>query len=59
MAFSVSSEVGVLRKVTVHRPGREHTRSTPSKAEELLFDNQHESTTATPFVGDASITLRS
>jgi arginine deiminase len=37
--FSVASEVGKLHKVLVHRPGREHTRLTPSNAEELLFDN--------------------
>jgi arginine deiminase len=39
MAFSVNSEVGKLRKVMVHRPGLEHTRLTPSNAEELLFDD--------------------
>ncbi|MCU7730962.1 arginine deiminase [Actinoplanes sp. KI2] len=39
MAFGVHSEVGKLRKVMVHRPGREHTRLTPSNAEELLFDD--------------------
>src|SRR4051794_9689485 len=35
----VDSEVGRLRKVIVHRPGLEHTRLTPSNAEELLFDD--------------------
>jgi arginine deiminase len=35
----VDSEVGTLRKVLVHRPGLEHTRLTPSNAEELLFDD--------------------
>jgi arginine deiminase len=35
----VDSEVGILRKVIVHRPGLEHTRLTPSNAEELLFDD--------------------
>ena len=35
----VDSEVGTLRKVIVHRPGLEHTRLTPSNAEELLFDD--------------------
>ncbi len=39
MAFGVHSEVGALRKVMVHRPGLEHTRLTPSNAEELLFDD--------------------
>ncbi len=34
----MQSEVGTLRKVIVHRPGLEHTRLTPSNAEELLFD---------------------
>ena len=39
MALGVHSEVGKLRKVMVHRPGLEHTRLTPSNAEELLFDD--------------------
>jgi arginine deiminase len=39
VAFGVHSEVGTLRKVMVHRPGLEHTRLTPSNAEELLFDD--------------------
>jgi arginine deiminase len=39
MPFGVHSEVGRLRKVIVHRPGLEHTRLTPSNAEELLFDD--------------------
>ena len=39
MPFGVYSEVGTLRKVMVHRPGLEHTRLTPSNAEELLFDD--------------------
>jgi arginine deiminase len=39
MSFHVDSEVGRLRKVLVHRPGLEHTRLTPSNAEELLFDD--------------------
>jgi arginine deiminase len=39
MPFEVQSEVGKLRKVIVHRPGLEHTRLTPSNAEELLFDD--------------------
>ena len=39
VSLSVESEVGTLRKVIVHRPGLEHTRLTPSNAEELLFDD--------------------
>jgi len=39
MALGVHSEVGVLHKVMVHRPGLEHTRLTPSNAEDLLFDD--------------------
>jgi arginine deiminase len=39
MPFGVHSEVGKLRRVIVHRPGLEHTRLTPSNAEELLFDD--------------------
>ncbi len=39
MALGVHSEVGKLRKVLIHRPGLEHTRLTPSNAEELLFDD--------------------
>ena len=39
MPLGVRSEVGRLRRVMVHRPGLEHTRLTPSNAEELLFDD--------------------
>jgi hypothetical protein len=39
VSFRVDSEVGRLRKVIVHRPGLEHTRLTPTNAEELLFDD--------------------
>src|SRR5262249_37131615 len=39
MALGVQSEVGRLRRVLVHRPGLEHTRLTPSNAEDLLFDD--------------------
>jgi arginine deiminase len=39
MPFGVHSEVGRLRKVMVHRPGLEHSRLTPSNAEDLLFDD--------------------
>jgi arginine deiminase len=38
-SFHADSEVGRLRKVLVHRPGREHARLTPTNAEELLFDD--------------------
>ena len=37
--LSVESEVGVLRRVIVHRPGLEHMRLTPANAAELLFDD--------------------
>jgi len=39
MPLGVHSEVGRLRRVITHRPGLEHTRLTPSNAEELLFDD--------------------
>jgi arginine deiminase len=39
MSLGAYSEVGTLRRVMVHRPGLEHTRLTPSNAEELLFDD--------------------
>jgi len=39
MPLGVHSEVGKLKKVMVHRPGLEHTRLTPSNAEDLLFDD--------------------
>jgi arginine deiminase len=39
VSVGVDSEVGTLRKVIVHRPGLEHTRLTPTNAEELLFDD--------------------
>ena len=39
MPLGVHSEVGQLRRVMVHRPGLEHTRLTPSNAEDLLFDD--------------------
>ncbi|MFT3876177.1 MAG: arginine deiminase [Propioniciclava sp.] len=37
--LSVTSEVGQLRRVIVHRPGIELARLTPSNSEELLFDD--------------------
>ena len=39
MALHVSSEVGRLRQVIVHRPGLELSRLTPSNAAEMLFDD--------------------
>jgi len=39
VAFRVSSEVGRLRQVIVHRPGLELSRLTPSNAAGLLFDD--------------------
>ena len=39
MPLGAYSEVGRLRRVMVHRPGLEHTRLTPSNADELLFDD--------------------
>lgn len=37
--FGVHSEVGKLRRVIVHRPGREMRRLTPTNASDLLFDD--------------------
>ena len=39
MKFRVASEVGNLKQVIVHRPGREMDRLTPSNKDELLFDD--------------------
>lgn len=39
MTFHVSSEIGKLRKVLVHRPGVEIARITPDNKEALLFDD--------------------
>ncbi|MDA8369392.1 MAG: arginine deiminase [Nocardiopsaceae bacterium] len=39
MAFSVTSEIGRLRQVIVHRPDLELTRLTPSNKDGLLFDD--------------------
>ena len=39
VSLGVESEVGTLRKVIVHRPGLEHTRLTPTNADDLLFDD--------------------
>ncbi|WP_028927712.1 arginine deiminase [Pseudonocardia acaciae] len=37
--YAVSSEVGRLRRVIVHRPGLELTRLTPANVQGLLFDD--------------------
>lgn len=37
--LGVQSEVGTLRQVIVHRPGREMDRLTPENCESLLFDD--------------------
>ena len=37
--FGAHSEVGLLRKVLVCRPGLAHSRLTPSNCDELLFDD--------------------
>ena len=37
--FNVNSEVGRLREVIVHRPGRELSRLTPANVDALLFDD--------------------
>lgn len=39
MKYNVSSEVGKLRQVILHRPGLEMDRLTPSNKDELLFDD--------------------
>ena len=39
MQPSVTSEIGRLRQVIIHRPGREMLRLTPSNMEHLLFDD--------------------
>ena len=39
MAIRVDSEIGRLRRVLVHRPGREIDRMVPSRMEQLLFDD--------------------
>ena len=39
MQPSVTSEIGRLRQVIIHRPGREILRLTPSNMEYLLFDD--------------------
>src|SRR3954463_2526143 len=38
-ALGVSSEVGVLRTVLVHRPDLAHERLSPTNCHELLFDD--------------------
>jgi len=39
LTYGVHSEAGTLRRVMVHRPGREMARLTPSNAASLLFDD--------------------
>jgi arginine deiminase len=39
MSYGVSSEIGKLRTVIVHRPGIEISRLTPQNKESLLFDD--------------------
>lgn len=39
MSVNVSNEIGPLRKVLLHRPGRELENLTPSYLERLLFDD--------------------
>jgi arginine deiminase len=39
MPIAVHSEIGPLRTVVVHQPGREIDRMTPSMMEDLLFDD--------------------
>jgi arginine deiminase len=39
MVFRVDSEVGLLRRAIIHRPGLELNRLTPSNIEGLLFDD--------------------
>ncbi len=39
MSVNVSSEIGILQKVIVHRPDSGISRVSPKRAEELLFDD--------------------
>ncbi|MCO1659920.1 arginine deiminase [Pseudonocardia humida] len=39
LEVAVHSEIGALREVVVHRPGRELDRLTPANAADLLFDD--------------------
>lgn len=39
MSVNVSSEIGILQKVIVHRPDEGISRVSPKRAEELLFDD--------------------
>jgi arginine deiminase len=39
LRLGVDSEVGLLRRVVLHRPGRELKRLTPTNKDELLFDD--------------------
>jgi arginine deiminase len=38
-AIAINSEIGVLRRVLLHQPGREIERMTPSNAAEVLYDD--------------------
>lgn len=38
-AYRIDSEVGPLKQVILHRPGREMSRLTPSNKDDLLFDD--------------------
>ena len=37
--LSVTSEIGPLRKILLHRPGEEIRRMTPGMRQQLLFDD--------------------
>ena len=37
--INVTSEIGKLKKVLLHRPGKELLNLTPDKLDELLFDD--------------------
>ncbi|CAM2833309.1 arginine deiminase [Actinomyces slackii] len=39
MGFSVDSEIGKLKQVIIHRPGKEMLRLTPQNKDHLLFDD--------------------
>lgn len=39
MSINVSSEIGILQKVIIHRPDSGISRVSPKRAEELLFDD--------------------
>ena len=39
MAICVKSEIGALKKVLLHRPGKELEHLVPEELERLLFDD--------------------